>query len=86
MPNHVVKKGSKERKRKLESLLVFESQNSQYQLIQRRTWESFFFFKILFIFRESGRDREREGEKHQSVASHTTPIGDLVHNPGMCPD
>ena len=25
-------------------------------------------------------------EKHQSVASHTPPTGDLAHNPGMCPD
>ena len=29
---------------------------------------------------------EREGEKHQLVASHTPPTGDLAHNPGMCPD
>ena len=29
----------------------------------------------------------REGEKYQCVvASHMLPIGDLVHNPGMCPD
>ena len=34
-----------------------------------------------------GREREREGEKHQGVvASHTPPTGDLVPNPGMCPD
>ena len=39
--------------------------------------------KILFIFRERGR----EGEKHQCVvASHVPPTGDLAHNPGMCPD
>ena len=25
-------------------------------------------------------------EKHQSVASHKPPAGDLVHNPGMCLD
>ena len=37
----------------------------------------FFFFKqILFIFRERGREGEREGEKHQCVvASHTPPEG-----------
>ena len=41
----------------------------------------------LFIFRERGREGEREGEKHQSVvASHRPPTGDLAHNPGMCPD
>ena len=42
---------------------------------------------ILFIFRERGRKREREGEKHQCVvASHATPSEDLAYNPGMCPD
>ena len=39
------------------------------------------------IFREKGREGEREGEKYQSVfASHTPPTGDLARNPGMCPD
>ena len=43
--------------------------------------------KILFIFRERGREGEREGEKHQCVvASHARPAGDLACNPGMCPD
>ena len=43
--------------------------------------------KILFIFRERGREEEREGEKHQCVvASHVPPTGDLAHNPGMSPD
>ena len=41
-----------------------------------------FFFKD-FIYRQRGR----EGEKHQHVvASRVPPTGDLVHNPGMCPD
>ena len=41
----------------------------------------------LFIFRERGREGEREGEKHQCVvASRAPPTGDLAHNPGMCPD
>ena len=45
----------------------------------------FFFFKILFIFRDG--KREREGEEHQcAVASHMPPTGDLAHNPGMCLD
>ena len=40
-----------------------------------------------FIFRERGREREREGEKHQCVvASSTPPTGDPVHNSGMCPN
>ena len=50
------------------------------------------FFKVfkrfyLFIFRERGREGEREGEKHECVvASHALLTGDLAHNPGMCPD
>ena len=50
----------------------------------------FFFFKILFIYlfilREKGRERDREGEKYQCVvASYTSPTGDLACNPGMSP-
>ena len=50
-----------------------------------------FIFYILFIFRDRGREGEREGEKHQCVgetlvASHTPPAGDLACNTGMCPD
>ena len=46
----------------------------------------FFFFKIyLFIFRERGREGERDGEKHQCVvASHTGPTGDLDHTTQAC--
>ena len=41
----------------------------------------------VFIFRERGREGEREGEKQQCVvASHTPATGDLAFNPGMCPD
>ena len=43
----------------------------------------------LFIFRERGREGEREGEKekHQCVvAFHMPHNGDLAYNPGMCPD
>ena len=46
-----------------------------------RAW----FFKrfYLFIFRERGREGEREGENHQCVvASHVPPTRD----PGMGPD
>ena len=53
----------------------------------------FFFFKILFIFRERGREGERGWEKqqyfwekHRSVASRTPLTGDLARNPGTCPD
>ena len=43
----------------------------------------------LFIFRDKGKEGERQGEKHvqdQSVASHTPPTGDLASNTGMCSD
>ena len=44
-------------------------------------------YKYLFIFREKGKEGEREGEKHQRIVpSRMPPTGDLVHNPGMCPD
>ena len=49
------------------------------------TTVNFFLIKILFIFRERGREGERG--KHQCVvASHVPPIGVLASNSGMCPD
>ena len=46
-----------------------------------------FFLSFFLIFRQRGREGEREGEKHQCVAaSHVLPTGDLAHSPGMCPD
>ena len=47
----------------------------------------FYFFKIIyFIFRQRVREGKREGEKHRCVVDpHIPPIGDLAHNPGMCP-
>ena len=45
------------------------------------------FLKILFIFRERGREGEREGEKYQcAVVSQVATTGDLAPNPGTCPD
>ena len=50
-------------------------------------FKSFFKRFYLFIFREKGREGEREGEKHQCVVgSPVSPTGDLACNPGMCPD
>ena len=43
------------------------------------------FKDFIYLFLERGEGREEE--KHQYVvASHVAPIGDLAHNPGMCPD
>ena len=48
-------------------------------------WHVFKKIFYLFIFPESGRDKEREVEKHQCVRE--TSIGCLLaHNPGMCPE
>ena len=49
----------------------------------------FLFFKrfYLFIFREKGREGEKEGEKHQCViVSQALPTGYLAHNLGMDPN
>ena len=41
----------------------------------------------LFIFRERGREGERDGEEHPCVvASCMPPTGNLAHNLGVCPD
>ena len=62
-----------------------KTKNSPYS-----TWYLFFIFiflKILFIFRERGKEGGREGEKQQcAVASCVFPTGDLAHNLAMCPD
>ena len=43
---------------------------------------SLFLRFYLFIFREKGREGEREGEKHQCVvASHAAPTGDQGPQP-----
>ena len=48
---------------------------------------TFFLLRFyLFIFRERGREGQREGETHQCVvASQRPPTGDPACNPGMCP-
>ena len=49
--------------------------------------DDFFLRFYLFIFRERGREEDREGEKRQCVvAFHMPPTGDLACNPSMCPD
>ena len=45
-----------------------------------------FFKDFIYLFLETGKEGEKEGEKHQCVvASSTSPTGDLARNPGMCP-
>ena len=48
----------------------------------------FYFFQKIFtyLFLDRGREGDREGEKHSSVASHTPPAGDLAWNTALCPD
>ena len=44
-------------------------------------WQDF-----IYLFLEGGERREREGKKHQPVASHTPLTRALACNPGMYPD
>ena len=44
-----------------------------------------FFKDFIYLFSQTGEAGEKEGEKHQLVASPTSPAGDLVCNPGMFP-
>ena len=46
----------------------------------------YLFKQSFYLLLERGREGEREGEKHRSVAPCTPPTGDLAGNPGMCPD
>ena len=49
--------------------------------------EKYIFLKILFIFKERGREGERGEVKHQYVVASCAPsTEDLACNPGMCPD
>ena len=70
-----------------------------YVLFKRRGEALPFLFFLrfyLFIFRERGREGERQGEKHQceketticglSYISHVRLNLDRACNPGMCPD
>ena len=42
---------------------------------------------MLIVFRERGREGEREEEKHRLVAFRMhSDRGDQTHNLGMCPD
>ena len=67
------------------TFLLYPLQGSTSQSFQLCTWgrgglmspnrpHPVHFLKDLFIFRETGREGEREGEKYQSVASHTPQL------------
>ena len=47
-----------------------------------------YFLKIVFIyiFRERGREGEREGNINVWFASCMSPTGDMAGNTGMCPN
>ena len=50
---------------------------------------SFIYLKIylfIYLFLERGKGGRKRGKHQCMVASCATPAGDLVHNPGMCPD
>ena len=65
-------------------LFTFISVGSQQDGLQLAF---FFFFKILFVYFQRGKEKEKEGEKHQCVwLPLVHPTGDLACNPGMCPD
>ena len=49
-------------------MMVFFSYTDLFSFI------SFIFLNILFIFRERGKEREREGEKHQCVLPFARPL------------
>ena len=73
------------------ALMLPSGESSLSSLKSSLTPGSFFIFFIkrfyLFIFRERGREGEREGEKQQcAVTSRVPPTGDLAYNPGKCPD
>ena len=70
----------------IERAIVFWVGRKKIKGSFRKKGHLFYFFKKYF-FRERGRKREKEGEKHQcAVASPVPPTGDLTHNPDMCPD
>ena len=55
--------------------------------VKRVFFPCLFFFKVLFIFRERGKDGEKEGEDHQCVVVSCAPSTvELACNPDTGPD
>ena len=76
-----------------ENKTVLPAENGGITTTRQNVEITLFLIKRIYlcIFRERGKEGEREGnihvqETHPPVASHTPPTGDLAHNPGMCPD
>ena len=67
-------------------MILFLKREFLAQMAIPMTSTNIYIFKILFIFRERGREGDREGEKHQSVVSQMHPDQGRTHNVGMCPD
>ena len=67
---------------------IYTLNSLTYMCALKVNWYISYFFNIcVFIFRERGREGEREGEKHWCVVASRAPlIGDQACNPGMCPD
>ena len=64
---------------------MLRTQGSDLSLLDER---GIFFLRLyLFLFRQRGREGEREGGKHQCmVASHTPLSRGMAPYPGMCRD
>ena len=61
------------------NMIIFKAHDHATNLLFKKFY--------LLIFKDRGRERDREGEKYQcEVDSHVAPTGDLAHNPGMYPD
>ena len=63
--------------------VIFTTDTRHFIASSLKYEEFFYFFRILFIFRERGRKEKREGGKCRPVASCMPPAGDLAHNPDM---
>ena len=87
-------KGKRERKRRYKENVCYSKFYFLFILLNIHIWPpsvprtiQTLYKYYLCIFREIGREGEREEEKHQCVvASHAPPTGDLACNPGMCPN
>ena len=67
--------------------MTVKNKRVNYKVLLVNFLKNILFLTEKILFRERGREGEREGEEHQYVvASHVSPTGDLARNPSMCPD